>query len=449
MVRILRRPDSNPSEALVNGNPEKILDAKMSRLLTIAICLILALSAAGHASNSESVVYSFTDGNDGGVPYGGLIFDGAGNLYGTTSEGGAYEVGAVYKLAPKSTGGWTESAIYSFTGGSDGEDPLAGLTIDAMGNLYGTTHFGGVAGSSDCCGTVFELSPTATGWQYFLLYSFTGGIDGAYPWAALTLDASGDIYGTAFEGGKNGAGTVFELKRTATGGRRFTLIHTFTDGEDGGYPSGNLLFDQAGELYGTTSFGGILTCYSLGCGVAYKLTPGGGEWRETVMHTFTDGLDGEFPNSGFIADSAGNLYGVVGGGGTHGNGIVYELIPSSGIWKFRVLHSFIGKPDGASPYGSLIFDSMGNLYGTSQGGGETGFGTAFELMPSSGKWNCVLLHSFYESHSDGADPNGSLVVDSFGNFYGSAGGGELAAGVVFALTPNVGDAENNEPSYMF
>lgn len=408
---------------------------KQRWVVVLAIAMITpGLSRSAVAGDNETILHVFTDENgDGSEPSSGLVVDPAGNLYGTTYGGGAYLSGTVYKMTRSSDGSWTESIIYSFTGASDGFDPGGTLALDPSGNLYGTTRFGG---SSSCsCGTVFELSPSSSGWSYTLLYTFTGGIDGSYPEASLTLDRTGVIYGTAFEGGANGVGTVFTLAPKAGARWRFALLHTFTGGKDGGYPDTKLIFDAAGSLYSTTAYGGSICGYRLGCGTVYELTPASGGWRETVLHRFSGGLDGEFPSGDLIFDPAGNLYGVAQGGGAHGLGVAYELEPSSTGWSHHILHSFIGKPDGASPNGSLTFDSTGNLYGTTAVGG-VGFGTAFELTPSSGKWVCVLLYTFYTSHSDSANPTGSLVMDSFGTLYGAAAGGSYyAAGTVFQLSP--------------
>lgn len=406
----------------------------MVRLLIGAIVLAPLRSVA--ATDGEAILHTFTDENgDGSGPSSGLVFDATGNVYGTTFEGGTYENGAVYKLAPNADGSWTESIIYSFTGASDGASPSGTLALDAIGNLYGTARFGPNTGDFACCGSVFELSPTSSGWQYRLLYTFTGGVDGSYPSASVTLGAGGTLYGTAFEGGAYGVGTVFSLTPKAGGKWRFNLVHTFTGGKDGGYPDTNLILDAAGSLYATTAGGGSGTSCSTGCGTVFSLTQSGGAWREAVLHDFTGGLDGEFPNGTLIFDSFGNLYGTASGAGAHGLGVVFELKPSSGIWKETVLHAFVGKPDGASPNGRLALDAAGNLYGTSDGGGSVGFGTAFELTPRAGRWSFTLLHSFFVSHSDGAEPTGGLVTDSSGNFYGAAGGGSFAAGLVFVLTP--------------
>jgi uncharacterized repeat protein (TIGR03803 family) len=403
-------------------------------LATAVIIPGLLRSAA--ATDTEDILHIFTDENgDGSGPSSGLVFDPVGNLYGTTYAGGAYENGTVYKMMPNSNGSWTESIIYSFTGGSDGETPIGTLALDAQGNLYGTARFGANTGDYACCGSVFELSPTSSGWQYSLLYTFTGGDDGKYPSASVILGADGSLYGTAFEGGTYGVGTVFSLTPKAGGIWKFSLLHTFTGGKDGGYPNTNLIFDAMGSLYATTAYGGSGSACRMGCGTVYKLTPAVGGWRETALHEFTGGLDGWNPSGGLIFDAAGNLYGAAGNGGAHGQGVVYELEPFSGGWKDHILHSFIGKSDGGYPSGSLTFDPEGNLYGASSSGG-VGFGTAFELTPLIGRWDCVLLYTFYTNSSDSADPTGSFVIDSSGNLYGAAAGGTYyAAGTVFELSP--------------
>jgi len=404
---------------------------KRISFLIASVTFLLTLCSTGWGLDDESILHTFTDENgDGSQPLGGVVFDKAGKLYGTTWGGGQYQSGAIYELSPNAEGGWTEQVIYSFTGGNDGTSPTAGLAIDQLGNLYGSTKFGG----SESKGTVFELSPTPNGWAFNLIYTFTGGDDGAYPSAALTLDASGNIYGTAFEGGAHSVGTAFTLQLNS-GHWEFSLLHTFTGGKDGGYPSANFIFDSVGNLYATTSYGGSGDSCYMGCGTVYELLPSSGGWHEKVLHNFNGGVSGSYPGGGLIFDSNGNLYGVAAGGGRHDEGIVYELLGTSGKWSYKSLYSFIGKPDGASPDGSLVFDPEGNLYGTA-GVGGVGFGTAFELTPSAGKWDFVLLHTFYVEHSDGANPTGSLVLDAYGNLYGTAaGGGEPAAGLVFELSP--------------
>jgi uncharacterized repeat protein (TIGR03803 family) len=304
------------------------------------------------------VLYSFT-GGDGSHPRAALIADAAGNLYGTTIRGGANDAGTLFQLTPSGT----LNVLYSFSGGSDGALPFAGLIADAAGNLYGTTNGGGAGGQ----GTVFELDPSGT---LTVLYSFTGGND-ASPWAGLIADAAGNLYGTT-EGG-DGPGEVFQLTPSGT----LNVLHDFT-GRDGAVPHGVLIADSAGNLYGTTHNGG-----TSGYGTVFQLTPSG---ALNVLYSFTGGSDGAYPEAGVIADMAGNLYGTTYGGGAAGQGTVFQLTPSGAL---NVLHSFTGGSDGGRPVADLLADAAGNLYGTTSSGGATascpgGCGTVFQLtVPAS------------------------------------------------------------------
>ena len=349
------------------------------------------------------MLHSFGHGTDGNGPGGDLIFDAAGNLYGTTYGGGinpceGFGCGTVFELSPRQGGGWTEEVLHSFNG-TGGQYPYAGLVFDAAGNLYGTTSKGGIQGA----GTIFELSPRqGGGWTERVLHSFGNGTDGAEPRAGLILDGAGNLYGTTVSGGIHldqcgvGCGTVFQLSPQQGGGWTETLLHSFSyDGMDGVEPFGGLVFDAAGNLYGTTFGGGIhATCYQGGrCGTVFELSPRqGGGWTETVLHSF-DGTDGYQPNSALLIDGTGNLFGMTQNGGIHpcfgaGCGTVFELSPrQGGGWIETVLHSFNNSPDGYIPEADLVFDGAGNLYGTTLEGGihTTCFGTTcgavFKIAP--------------------------------------------------------------------
>jgi uncharacterized repeat protein (TIGR03803 family) len=340
---------------------------------------------------TETVLYSFSGlPGDGYYPRGGLIADSKGNLYGTTEYGSASNAhtvnGIVFKLTPPaSTGGaWTETVLHAFTGGSDGGFPFAGLIANSRGNLYGTTFEGGSLSScSEGCGIVFELAPPAVtrgAWTETVLYAFTGGSDGAYPFAGLLADSKGKLYGAtaggALTGAPGSAGTVFELAPPATANGAWTQTVL---GSDVGNPYGGLIADSNGNLYGTTLHN------------VFKLAPpatAGGAWTETVLYSFCslpNCSDGTFPQAGLIADSKGSLYGTTHFGGSSscedGCGTVFKLTPpavNGGAWTETVLHAFTGGSDGAAPYAGLITDSKGNLYGTTEYG-ASGWGTVFEL----------------------------------------------------------------------
>jgi uncharacterized repeat protein (TIGR03803 family) len=396
---------------------------------------ILALAAATlnlsllSQAQTETVIYSFPGEHGPGEPGAGLVFDAAGNLYGTTVLGGSHNFGTLYELSPISGGGWQETTIHSFTGGNDGGLPNSPLIIDGSGNLYGTTQVGGTKQQ----GTVFEFSPIAGGgYQETVLHSFAGEDDGAH-----------------------GAGTVFELSPQTGGAWKLTTLVPFTGNEEGGVPYAGMVFDAAGNLYGTALNGGnSIDCPARnenGCGVVFELSPSiGGGWRERVIHSFK-GPDGALPYGGVVLDSSGNLYGTTyeGGAGScspvggSGCGVVFKLSAGHN-WHEAVIHSFTGGADGAAPIGGLTLDASGNVYGTTEIGGDTtysgcspnGCGVVFELIPYSGpRWDEVALHDFTQS-PDGAVPVGSLIFDSSGNLYGTtAAAGAFGSGTVFEITP--------------
>ena len=276
-------------------------------------------------------------------------------------------------------GSGTESALYSFAGGSDPKLPYAGLIFDKAGNLYGTTEFGGTNGQ----GTVFEITPTSSGWTETVLYNFTGSADGGQPYASLIFDSAGNLYGTTNFGGSSncnmGCGTVFKLT-PGSGGWTESVLYTFTGGNDGREPYARLRFDAAGNLYGTTLLGGnIGSVCSEGCGTVFKLTPGTSGWTESVLYAFQGAGDGAAPYDGLALDAAGNLYGTAYTGGASADGVIFKLTPGTSGWTESVLHTFKGLWDGKYPYGDLILDATGNLYGTAYQGGS-GYGVVFELM---------------------------------------------------------------------
>jgi hypothetical protein len=346
---------------------------------------------------TESVLYRFAGGNDGANPYAGLIFDAAGNLYGTTWSGGANSAngfgGTVFKLTPKGDGTWSESVLYSFcslTNCADGALPYGGVILDQKGNLYGTTVIGGSSslvcnGGNKNCGVVFKLTPNAGGgWTESVLYNFTGGNDGGSPFGSLIFDQSGNLYGTAEESSAGscrfGCGVVFQLTPQVGGNWTESVLHGFTGGSDGGVPVGELIFDAKGNLYGATTSGGHIGRFcSVGCGLAFELTPNGGSWTETVLHQFR-GIDGGFPAAGLTFDAAGNLWGTTEVDGPRIEGVVFKLTPnSSGGWRETVVHAFQNHP-GGSPRAGIVFDGAGNLYGTTYGDSTT-FGSVFEIAP--------------------------------------------------------------------
>jgi uncharacterized repeat protein (TIGR03803 family) len=362
---------------------------------------VFKLTPNTHGGWTKSVLYNFcsvTNCADGQNPYGSVTFDQAGNLYGTTVFGGNSAGGTIFKLAPNADGTWTESVLYSFcslTNCGDGEYPFAGLIYDQTGNLYGMTTEGG---ASPTAGTIFNLAPNADGtWTESVLYSFcslTNCGDGFDPQPGLVFDAKGNLYGTTTSGGNsscggNGCGVVFKLTPKTGGIWREKVLHRFTGGKDGSDPHSVLLFDQAGNLYGTAQLGGNLSqCRGHGCGVVFKLTQNAdGSWKEKVLHTFTGGKDGGQPFAGLIFDQAENLYGTTTSGGNlsycggGGCGVVFKLAPNSkGGWNEILLHNFADHP-GDIPFAGLVFDLAGNLYGTTNGDQVATFGSVFEITP--------------------------------------------------------------------
>jgi len=407
-----------------------------------------AMSAPLFAASKEKVLYSFCSLNycvDGEQPDAGLVFDPAGNLYGTTYAGGTWDDGVVFQLAPNH-GGWTEKVLHTFNG-NDGAGPSANLVLDAAGNLYGTASEGG---SGESVGSVFELVPNHGKWTEKVLHFFhPKEKDGASPQAGLVWDVSGNLYGSTQFGGAYssgctpsgyGCGTVFEM---ALNDGKWTekVLHSF-NGADGANPQGGLVLDASGNLYGTTQQGG-----AYGYGTVFELLPDNGRWTEKVLHSFDLG-DGAGPVASLIRDESGNLYGTTWYGGASGSacfgygcGTVFELMPSRGRWIYKVLHNFYADTNGYSLPASLTFDQAGNLYGVTYYGGADGSGcggygcgTVFELIPSSGKWTLKVLFSFNDA--DGGRPWGGLIFDKGGNLYGTTVlGGAIVAGTVFEITP--------------
>ena len=368
---------------------------------------------------TETVLYVFkgSDSNDGASPFGGLIMDVAGNLYGTTGYdgtgnctlGGRVGCGTVFELSPpgQKGGAWTESVIYNFQGNTDGQLPIGDLVFDKQGNLYGATQYGGGHGSCNPsfykhCGTVFELSPPKTKggkWTEKILHGFRGGTDGANPNGGLVLDSKAAIYGTTQIGGFNcphnsgqGCGTAFQLSPPAKkiGEWKEKILHRFKGSDDCEIPNGGLVLDAKGLLYGTAVAGG----YPSGDGAVFELRPPlkiGQPWAETLLHTFVDAGDpnGAHPMAGLTIDPRGVLYGTASGGGTAGDGTVFRLKPgyaSKGMWSFFLLYTFMGPPDAEFPAGALVFHGTGSLFGTTQigGGGQAcrpGCGTVFRVEP--------------------------------------------------------------------
>jgi len=375
--------------------------------------------------------------------------------------------------------GQTFRMLYVFTGGVDGDDPTAGLTMDAAGNLYGTTQSGGTGGCQSNywgtgCGTVFRLSKQPSGWVLTTLYDFQGGTDGKYPAARVTFGPDGSLYGTTPQGGPgacaylyqyldDGCGTIFQLRPSPVPGPLGqpwvdTVIYGFMGGSDGATPNGDVVFDKTGNLYGTTTNGGLDSCdiSSYFCGVVYQVMAVNHGWRENVVYSFTGGSDGDEPSSGVIFDTAGNLYGTSGPvfklipsgvhwtentisqeggrrglifdssgnlyGSSYPDGNVFELTPSENGWVYTLLYRLSGGSRAA-----LSMDAAGNLYGTQFNVGAYGHGTVFKLTPGSGGWTYTSLHDF--TSSEWGYPLSNVIFDAAGNLYGTTQTG------VWEITP--------------
>jgi len=406
----------------------------LGRLKTgLVLALVLGVNATPSAqaqSYRESTIYTFTDTPDGASPWAGLIRDKAGNLYGTTHDGGVYGQGTVFKVDANGKG----TVLYSFTGYPDGASPETVLYRGGASNLYGTTTY---YGGAHLWGTVFKVDTTG---EETVLYSFTGGIDGGYPLGGLVQDKAGNLYGTTVDGGEGsgcyygGCGTVFMVDANG----KETVLHSFTAGTEGEYPVEGLVRDSAGDLYGITYQGGNSSCNNgsgSGCGTVFELDNTG---TLTVLHNFTAGRDGAYPYARLVRDARGNLYGTTLEGGTacngYGCGTVFKVDVNG---KETVLHAFTGGVDGGGA-SSLVRDAKGNLFGVSAGGAY-GQGMVFKLDRTGME---TVLYSF-TGGMDGAGPVGPLVRDKAGNLYGATtyggahgcGVSSNGCGTVFKLVP--------------
>jgi len=409
--------------------------------LAIAFLLIVVATQAAQAQTYQ-VIYNFPNGAN---PEAGLTMDAGGNLYGTTAGNGVGgNVGTVFELIHRGSG-WTLNPLYSFKDdGSDGATPTARVLFGPNGALYGTTSAGGGSGCGGVgCGTVFSLRPSPTAcktalcpWTETVLYRFAGSPDGATPGYGDLAFRAGNIYGTTINGGDSNEGVVYELTPSGSGWTE-SVIYRFTQGAgtDGFEPFAGVIFDTAGNLYGTTYGGGSL----LG-GTVYQLTPSGSGWTENILDNFVHGGTGpDFPIGGLIFDGSGNLYGATPYGGINRRGVVYELTPSGGGWTESDLYAFNGT---VGPYCSLTLDPGGNLYGTTyeegivNGGCPLGCGTVFKLTQTGGNWTETDLYDFTGINGDGTQPISNVVFDSGGNLYGTTTfGGSHNGGIVWEITP--------------
>lgn len=415
MVRTLR-------PGYVVHEPRSRINLNIFFFLGIVASLLPATVAK---AQTLTPLYEFQGGADGESPN-GVIRDSAGNLYGTTIAGGQTIFGTVFKLSPSGV----KTILHNFTGGTDGGEPHGTLAMDAQGNLYGTTEYGGDLGvlcsGMQGCGVAFKISPAG---HETVIHSFTGEADGGQPLAGLTMDNDGNLYGTTAGGGNSGCaytavgcGVVFKIDSAY----KLTVLYSFAGGSDSGVPECHLVLDSSGNIYGSTSGVGAGSA-----GTIFKLDPGG---HETILLTF-NGTNGSQPYGALALDSKRNLYGTTYGGGNlndcnpgFGCGIVFELNPDG---QEPILNVFTGGAEGWGPVAGLVRDEQGNLYGTAALGGESTdcCGVAFEVTPG-GVEN--VLHAFTDD-ADGGSPDTDLTQDSNGNLYGGAQGGTYGSGVIFKI----------------
>jgi uncharacterized repeat protein (TIGR03803 family) len=411
--------------------------SKIDRAMNVVLIVVFAAVCAG--AQTVTTIHDFGSGSDGENPQSGVIFDRDGNLYGTAALGGSRGNGAAYQLAPPAggQGQWTETILHQFAGQPDGATPDSVLTMVANGRLFGTTQLGG----SKNLGSVFALVPprvSGDSWKERVLYNF-GSVpnDGTGPNMGV-LATSGTLLGVTVDGGANRRGTVFQLAPSANPSDPWTetILYSFAAAPDGGFPSSDLVMDNSGNLYGVTLLGGANNV-----GAVYRLSPPvsqGAPWTETVLFSFS-GPDGSSPFGRLLLDKSGALYGTTSGGGPSQAGTVFKLTPQAGdFWTQEVLYSFSGGSDGGNPEAGVIMGQNGRLFGTASTGGTGTLsgGVVFRLDPPivvGGAWTETVLKSF--GGPDGFRPLSRLVSRN-GALYGTTSAGGLnGTGTVFKLVP--------------
>jgi uncharacterized repeat protein (TIGR03803 family) len=408
--------------------------------LTLAAMFVLIAVVA--QAQTYSVIHNFAGGQDGATPMAGLTFDRAGNLYGTAAYGGNVGgacgdsgCGTVFRLANRNSG-WVLSPLYSFAGGTDGADPEANVNLGSDGSVYGSTYLGGGPCDGDGCGTIFNLKPPASAcksalcpWTETAIHNFTGP-DGIGPVGTVIFDQGGNLFGATTSGGFRDGGAIYELLPMGGGWTVKVLYSSY------GYPKGGLIFDDSGNLYGPAFTAGN------GYGSVYQMVPSETGWINTDLYDFTYASDGAYPWAALMFDQAGNLYGSTCAGGSGNGGTVFELTPSGGNWVLTTLYSFTGPGNGrlvTGPVGSLVMDTAGALYGTTLADGLHGYGSVFKLTPERDGWTYTSLHDF-TGGSDGGYPYSNLVFDAKGRLYGTASVGGTGTctngcGIIFEITP--------------
>ena len=400
------------------------------------LATFLLIAATKARTQTFNVIYDFSPAN-GSMSTGTLFLDGAGRLYGTLQQGlygNCNFNGSAFQLKPVGSG-WTLNPLHCFVGGdNDGAYPIdhGGLTIGPDGALYGTTSMGGISNGAYTLGVVFKLSPPARvctralcPWTETLLYEFQGPPDGALPHGNVAFDAAGNLYGTTFEGGA-GYGIVFELTPSGSGWTE-NILYSFTTESGGTYPEAGVVVDSAGNVYGVGTRNG-----QHGQGSVYKLSRSGSGWTLNTIYSFLGGSDGAGPVGGLVLDEAGNLYGSTAAGGVGNGGTVFQLSPSGDNWTETTLCSFTGS---YGSYSSLTLDAAANLYGTTYRDGALDGGSVFKVTWSGSNWTCTELHDFQQG-TGGVNPIGGVTVAPNGKLYGTtSAGGAYGNGVVWEITP--------------
>jgi len=390
-------------------------------VLAIAIPGIGIASASLAEAHGYQVIHNFTGGSDGGTPPYTLVQDRKGRFIGTANQGGQNNAGVVFRMEHRKAG-WQVAPLYNFTG-TDGQ-PGWGVTL-FKGSIYTNALYAGVFGGP--CGSALQLTRSQGAWQSVLMRTYTKDEDGC-PTGNLVPDRAGNVYGVTQGGGPNGWGAAFELSPSGSSWTE-TILYGFQGGSDGGLPYSGLVFDRSGNLYGTATARGGSGC-GQGCGTVFELSPSQSGWTYSVLYTFKGGSDGGQPVAGVVFDRKGNLYGAAESFGANGGGTVFELSPAQGSWTFNLLASMTGD---AGPVASLTIDSSGTIYGTNYRDGAGGYGSVFQVKQSGGKWTYKDLHDF-TGGSDGGYPGGGVTLDARGNAYGTAVvGGADNFGVIYEI----------------